>query len=66
MANQIHGTGSPLPAGEWTLCLLSQDVKAASIELYLSAVRALHTEQGYPDHVTGCLLLQRVLKGIKR
>jgi hypothetical protein len=32
----------------------------------LSAVRALHIEQGFPDPFSGCLRLQRVLKGIKR
>jgi hypothetical protein len=34
--------------------------------VYWSAVRALHIEQGFPDPLSGCLRLQRVLKGIKR
>ena len=32
----------------------------------MSAVRALHIEQGYPDPMRDCLRLQRILKGIKR
>ena len=66
----MNSRGSPLPAEEWTLCLLAtwlaDDLKAASIKVYLSAVRALHIEQGFPDPLSGCLGLQRVLKGIKR
>jgi hypothetical protein len=66
----MNSRGSPLPAEEWTLCLfatwLADDLKAASIKVYLSAVRALHIEQGFPDPLSGCLRLQRVLKGIKR
>jgi hypothetical protein len=66
----MNSRGSPLPAEEWTLCLfatwLANDLKAASIKVYLSAVRALHIEQGLPDPLSGCLRLQRVLKGIKR
>jgi hypothetical protein len=66
----MNSRGSPLPAEEWTLFLfatwLADDLKAASIKVYLSAVRALHIEQGFPDPLSGCLRLQRVLKGIKR
>ena len=45
---------------------MANDIKAASIKVYLSGVRALHIENGYPDPTSGCLRLQRVLKGIKR
>lgn len=34
--------------------------------MYLSAVRSLHIEQGFPDPLINCLRLQRVLRGIKR
>ena len=62
--------GSPCPADEWTLCLfvthLAQSVCHATIKVYLSAVRALHIEQGFADPLVDCLRLQRVLRGIKR
>ena len=61
---------SPCPADEWTLCLfvthLAQSVCHATIKVYLSAVRALHIEQGFADPLVNCLRLQRVLHGIKR
>jgi hypothetical protein len=64
----MNSRGSPLPAEEWTLFLfatwLADDLKAASIKVYLSAVRALHIEQGFPDPLSGCLRLQRVLKAL--
>ena len=70
LANRYSANGTSLPADEWTLCLfatwLAKDLKVASIKVYLSAVRALHIEQGYTDPMSDCLLLQRVLKGIKR
>lgn len=70
MANRYSANGTSLPADEWTLCLfatwLAKDLKVASIKVYLSAVRALHIEQGYTDPMSDCLRLQRVLKGIKR
>lgn len=34
--------------------------------MYLSGVRALHIEQGFPDPLINCLRLQRVVRGIKR
>ena len=62
--------GSPCPTEEWTLCLfithLAQSVCHTTIEVYLSAVRALHIEQGFADPLVNCLRLQRVLRGIKR
>ena len=62
--------GSPCPADEWTLCSfvthLAQSVCHATIKVYLSAVRALHIEQGFADPLVDCLRLQRVLRGIKR
>ena len=70
MANRYSADGTSLPADEWTLCLfatwLAKDLKVASIKVYLSAVRALHIEEGYTDPMSDCLRLQRVLKGIKR
>ena len=62
--------GSPCPADEWTLCLfatfLASSLKYASIKVYLSAVRALHVECGFPNPLDNCLRLQRVIRGIKR
>ncbi|KAK3735065.1 hypothetical protein QZH41_010783 [Actinostola sp. cb2023] len=40
--------------------------KSSSIKVYLSAVRALHIEQGFSDPLLNCLRLERVVKGIKR
>ena len=34
--------------------------------MYLSGIRALHIEQGFPDPLANCLCLQRVVRGIKR
>ena len=36
------------------------------LKFYLSAVRSLHIEQGFPDPLLNCLRLQRVLRGVKR
>ena len=62
---KIHQSGSP-----WTLCLfatfLASSVQHSTIKVYLSAVRALHIEQGFSDPLVDCLRLQRVLRGIKR
>lgn len=67
---KIHPSGSPCPADEWTLCLfatfLASSVQHSTIKVYLSAVRALHVEQGFSDPLVDCLRLQRVLRGIKR
>ena len=45
---------------------LAGSVQHSSIKVYLSAVRALHIEEGFPDPLVDCLRLQRVLRGIKR
>lgn len=67
---KIHLSGSPCPVEEWTLCLfatfLANSMHHISIKVYLSAVRALHIEQGFDDPLTNCLQLQSVLCGIKR
>ena len=34
--------------------------------VYLSAVRSLHIEKGFPDTLRNCLRLQQVLRGVKR
>ena len=45
---QLHPSGSPCPADEWTLCLfatfLARFVHHSTIKVYLSGVRALHVE----------------------
>ena len=60
---------SPLPASPLTLryfCAhLSKTVRHSTIKLYLSALRLLHIEHGFPDP-TADTLLQYVVKGIKR
>ena len=58
-----------LPANEQTLmhfCAhLADRLHHTSIKVYLSAVRSLHIDYGFPDPLTSCLQLQRLL-GIKR
>ena len=67
---KLHSSGSPCPADEWTLFLfvffLAARIQHSSIKVYLSGVRALHIEQGFPDPLANCLRLQRVVRGIKR
>ena len=67
---KLHSSGSPCPADEWTLCLfatfLAARIQHSSIKVYLSGIRALHIEQGFPDPLANCLRLQRVIRGIKR
>ena len=66
---KVGANGSVCPADEWTLCLfatfLSNFIQSSSIKVYLSAVCALHIEQGFPDPLLNCLRLERVVKGIK-
>ena len=67
---RIHQSGPPCPTDEWTLCLFATfpagTVQHSTIKVYLSAVRSLHIEQGFPDPLVDCLRLQRVLREIKR
>jgi len=67
---KIHPSGSPCPVDEWTLCLfltfLAKTVQYSTIKVYLSAVRSLHIDQGFPDPLVNCLRLQRVLRGVER
>lgn len=69
-AGRLQADGSPCPADEWTLCLfvsfLSESVRHSSIKVYLSAIRSLHVERGFPDPLVNCLRLQRIVRGIKR
>lgn len=66
---QLHPSGSPCPADEWTLCLFATFLAGfkhhPSIKVYLSGVRTLHVEQGFPDPLQNCLRLQWVVRGIK-
>ena len=66
---KIHPSGSPCPVDEWTLCLfktfLANTVRYSTIKVYLSAVRSLHIDQGFPDPLVNCLKLQRVLRGVR-
>ena len=45
--------------------LLANIIQYSSIKVYLSAVRALHIDQGFPDPLQNCLRLQRVVRSIK-
>lgn len=67
---ELHPSGSPCTTDEWTLCLfvtfLARTLQHSSIKVYLSGIRALHIDQGFPDPLTDCLRLQRVARGIKR
>ena len=60
----------PLPATEHVLILfvaeLAQSVCHATIHSYLSAVRNLHTIEGYQDPVAGSTRLEMVLRGVQR
>ena len=49
----------------YLLRFLADSIHHTSIKVYLSAVRALHIEQGLPDPLVGCLRLQHVVRGIK-
>ena len=69
MIGHVSYSGSPCSATEWTLCLfatfLADSLRHCSIKVYLSAVRSLHADQGFPDPLENCLRLQRVVSGIK-
>ena len=69
-SGRLHPNGSPCPTSEWTICLfathLSGSLSSASIKIYLSTVRSLHIDLGFPDPLVDCLQLQRVLHGIRR
>ena len=46
--------------------VLADNLNHSSIKVYLSAVRSLYIDHGFPDPLVGCLRLQRLLRGIKR
>lgn len=46
--------------------VLADTLNHSSIKVYLSAVRSLHIDRGFPDPLVNCLRLQRLLRGIKR
>ena len=45
---------------------LAERLHHSSIKVYLSSVRSQHIDYSYPDPLTDCLQLQRLLRGIKR
>ena len=59
-----------LPTSEQTLLRfcshLADRLHHSSIKVYLSAIRSLYIDQGFPDPLVNCLQLQRLLRGIKR
>ena len=60
--------GSACPANEWTLCLfatyLAEFLRHSSIKAYLSAVRSLHVDRGFPDSLENYHPFQTVIRGI--
>ena len=66
----VSSNGSLLPTNEYTLLRfcshLADRLHHSSIKVYLSAVRSLHIDYGFPDPLVHCLQLQRLLRGIKR
>ena len=46
--------------------VLADNLNHSSIKVYLSAVRSLYIDHGFPDPLVRCLRLQRLLRGIKR
>ena len=47
------------------VAFLADSIQHSSIKVYLSAVRSLHIEQGFPDPLLNCLRLRQVMRGIK-
>ena len=45
--------------------VLADNLNHSSIKVYISAVRSLYIDQGFPDPLLRCLRLQRLLRGIK-
>lgn len=68
--NRVQPNGSILPANQETLMRfcshLADSLHHTSIKVYLSGIRSLHIDEGYPDPLADCLQLQRLLRGIKR
>ena len=66
---RVNSNGSLLPASEHTLMRfcshLTDRLHHSSIKVYLSAIRSLHIDQGFPNPLLNCLQLQRLLQGIK-
>ena len=66
----VSSNGSLLPASEQTLMRfcshLADRLHYSSIKVYLSVIRSLHIDQGFPNPLVNCLQLQRLLQGIKR
>ena len=67
-AGQVAPLWVPMP--NRMLCLfvafLARTLPHSSIKVYLSGIRALHIDQEFPDLLSDCLRLQRVVRGIKR
>ena len=67
---KLHTSGSPCLKDEWPLFLfvtfLARTLQHSSIKVYLSGIRALQVDQGFPDPLADCLRLQRVVRGLKR
>ena len=66
----VTSNGSSLSTNEQTLLRfcshLADRLHHSSIKVYLSAIRSLHIDQGFPDPLVNSLQLQRLLPSIKR
>ena len=64
----VSSNGSLLPTNEQTLLRfcshLADRFDHSSIKVYLSAIRSLDIDQGFPDPLVNCLQLHRLLRGV--
>ena len=61
--NLLHDNGSPLPASELTLLrfigIISKNLQASSMKVYLSAIRSFHLIYGFKDLLSGIGIVLR-------
>ncbi len=66
----LHANGSTCPASELTILRFigncSASKQASTLRVYLSAIRALHVQSGYPDPLINCLRIPLAIKGLRR
>ena len=66
----LHSNQSPCPASELTslhfIGEVSEGRQASTLKVYLSAVRALHVQLGYPDPFKDRPRIPLVIKGLQR
>ncbi len=66
----MHPNGSPCPASELTILRFigscSTSKQASTLRVYLSAIRALHIQNGYQDPLLNCIRIPLAIKGLRR